>query len=730
MASLAEITGDGTKRQLSSDMSSSTGVQITNTPNVGKVYDMTNDVDKLVSSAGTFAKTMYAFSDDAMKAVASDHLVQYQLHKADILSNPNLSYEQQQESITNKVLELNNSVKEQLGDDRNRTIYDDTFYNKAKIDYSNTGVELSKLALTRDLGIEKDGFDQLLSIAPETNKNILKDALSNNIKNNKFSVYEVETAIINAKVKNVKDKYLTDRTTLINNDGSINSKNVTNILGDYLTIDQNGKMIPKEGITANEALAVNDLASDISLKEDVYKAKVLKDTWTKNEDIFTKQFVNLTGSSDIKSYSALAGNIIYAMNNNQLDPIKAKTMMTSIEAQVKEIQKGDKPKEISWTKISARIIPKDDDTPAVLKQKLNNLNGVSKEALLKAYPDNADDIENAYYNLDQFKQDVNNDTVPMSSNKYSEMINKSNNKEYENLLKNQLNNKNTTNDQLSKTVDKILETNVESPFIKTLTNTLTNDKFSFKTIAEAKAAIRLGVNSKALSYVADKTVFNETSLLQDLNSILNDKTKNDNDKLAMVNMTKNIHINTAKTLDKGNVSDALKNISEGGDLFTVFNINVDRNKVLPFLSDGLRNRDITADSSPEQIADHIKNNTFSFGTMNQNKLGNGFWESTKKLSKVVTVDMFANNILLPKEIVFYGKKNATAPVTRQVWNQEAITKVFANFLDSKKLSIGDVDVQTVVNPKFGTKNIIIKDSKGKPIEVMTPVKMYKYFNMK
>lgn len=730
MASLAEITGDGTKRQLSSDMSSSTGVQITNTPNVGKVYDMTNDVDKLVSSAGTFAKTMYAFSDDAMKAVASDHLVQYQLHKADILSNPNLSYEQQQESITNKVLELNNSVKEQLGDDRNRTIYDDTFYNKAKIDYSNTGVELSKLALTRDLGIEKDGFDQLLSIAPETNKNILKDALSNNIKNNKFSVYEVETAIINAKVKNVKDKYLTDRTTLINNDGSINSKNVTNILGDYLTIDQNGKMIPKEGITANEALAVNDLASDISLKEDVYKAKVLKDTWTKNEDIFTKQFVNLTGSSDIKSYSALAGNIIYAMNNNQLDPIKAKTMMTSIEAQVKEIQKGDKPKEISWTKISARIIPKDDDTPAVLKQKLNNLNGVSKEALLKAYPDNADDIENAYYNLDQFKQDVNNDTVPMSSNKYSEMINKSNNKEYENLLKSQLNNKNTTNDQLSKTVDKILETNVESPFIKTLTNTLTNDKFSFKTIAEAKAAIRLGVNSKALSYVADKTVFNETSLLQDLNSILNDKTKNDNDKLAMVNMTKNIHINTAKTLDKGNVSDALKNISEGGDLFTVFNINVDRNKVLPFLSDGLRNRDITADSSPEQIADHIKNNTFSFGTMNQNKLGNGFWESTKKLSKVVTVDMFANNILLPKEIVFYGKKNATAPVTRQVWNQEAITKVFANFLDSKKLSIGDVDVQTVVNPKFGTKNIIIKDSKGKPIEVMTPVKMYKYFNMK
>lgn len=730
MASLAEITGDGTKRQLSSDMSSSTGVQITNTPNVGKVYDMTNDVDKLVSSAGTFAKTMYAFSDDAMKAVASDHLVQYQLHKADILSNPNLSYEQQQESITNKVLELNNSVKEQLGDDRNRTIYDDTFYNKAKIDYSNTGVELSKLALTRDLGIEKDGFDQLLSIAPETNKNILKDALSNNIKNNKFSVYEVETAIINAKVKNVKDKYLTDRTTLINNDGSINSKNVTNILGDYLTIDQNGKMIPKEGITANEALAVNDLASDISLKEDVYKAKVLKDTWTKNEDIFTKQFVNLTGSSDIKLYSALAGNIIYAMNNNQLDPIKAKTMMTSIEAQVKEIQKGDKPKEISWTKISARIIPKDDDTPAVLKQKLNNLNGVSKEALLKAYPDNADDIENAYYNLDQFKQDVNNDTVPMSSNKYSEMINKSNNKEYENLLKSQLNNKNTTNDQLSKTVDKILETNVESPFIKTLTNTLTNDKFSFKTIAEAKAAIRLGVNSKALSYVADKTVFNETSLLQDLNSILNDKTKNDNDKLAMVNMTKNIHINTAKTLDKGNVSDALKNISEGGDLFTVFNINVDRNKVLPFLSDGLRNRDITADSSPEQIADHIKNNTFSFGTMNQNKLGNGFWESTKKLSKVVTVDMFANNILLPKEIVFYGKKNATAPVTRQVWNQEAITKVFANFLDSKKLSIGDVDVQTVVNPKFGTKNIIIKDSKGKPIEVMTPVKMYKYFNMK
>lgn len=730
MASLAEITGDGTKRQLSSDMSSSTGVQITNTPNVGKVYDMTNDVDKLVSSAGTFAKTMYAFSDDAMKAVASDHLVQYQLHKADILSNPNLSYEQQQESITNKVLELNNSVKEQLGDDRNRTIYDDTFYNKAKIDYSNTGVELSKLALTRDLGIEKDGFDQLLSIAPETNKNILKDALSNNIKNNKFSVYEVETAIINAKVKNVKDKYLTDRTTLINNDGSINSKNVTNILGDYLTIDQNGKMIPKEGITANEALAVNDLASDISLKEDVYKAKVLKDTWTKNEDIFTKQFVNLTGSSDVKSYSALAGNIIYAMSNNQLDPIKAKTMMTSIESQVKEIQKGDKPKEISWTKISARIIPKDDDTPAVLKQKLNNLNGVSKEALLKAYPDNADDIENAYYNLDQFKQDVNNDTVPMSSNKYSEMINKSNNKEYENLLKNQLNNKNTTNDQLSKTVDKILETNVESPFIKTLTNTLTNDKFSFKTIAEAKAAIRLGVNSKALSYVADKTVFNETSLLQDLNSILNDKTKNDNDKLAMVNMTKNIHINTAKTLDKGNVSDALKNISEGGDLFTVFNINVDRNKVLPFLSDGLRNRDITADSSPEQIADHIKNNTFSFGTMNQNKLGNGFWESTKKLSKVVTVDMFANNILLPKEIVFYGKKNATAPVTRQVWNQEAITKVFANFLDSKKLSIGDVDVQTVVNPKFGTKNIIIKDSKGKPIEVMTPVKMYKYFNMK
>ena len=489
-------------------------------------------------------------------------------------------------------------------------------------------------------------------------------------------------------------------------------------------------MIPKEGITANEALAVNDLASDISLKEDVYKAKVLKDTWTKNEDIFTKQFVNLTGSSDVKSYSALAGNIIYAMNNNQLDPIKAKTMMTSIESQVKEIQKGDKPKEISWTKISARIIPKDDDTPAVLKQKLNNLNGVSKEALLKAYPDNADDIENAYYNLDQFKQDVNNDTVPMSSNKYSEMINKSNNKEYENLLKSQLNNKNTTNDQLSKTVDKILETNVESPFIKTLTNTLTNDKFSFKTIAEAKAAIRLGVNSKALSYVADKTVFNETSLLQDLNSILNDKTKNDNDKLAMVNMTKNIHINTAKTLDKGNVSDALKNISEGGDLFTVFNINVDRNKVLPFLSDGLRNRDITADSSPEQIADHIKNNTFSFGTMNQNKLGNGFWESTKKLSKVVTVDMFANNILLPKEIVFYGKKNATAPVTRQVWNQEAITKVFANFLDSKKLSIGDVDVQTVVNPKFGTKNIIIKDSKGKPIEVMTPVKMYKYFNMK
>lgn len=730
MASLAEITGDGTKRQLSSDMSSSTGVQITNTPNVGKVYDMTNDVDKLVSSAGTFAKTMYAFSDDAMKAVASDHLVQYQLHKADILSNPNLSYEQQQESITNKVLELNNSVKEQLGDDRNRTIYDDTFYNKAKIDYSNTGVELSKLALTRDLGIEKDGFDQLLSIVPETNKKILTDALSNNIKHNKFSVYEVESAIINAKVKNVKDKYLTDRTTLFNNDGSINSKNVTNILGDYLTIDQNGKMIPKEGITANEALAVNDLASDISLKEDVYKAKVLKDTWTKNEDIFTKQFVNLTGSSDIKSYSALAGNIIYAMNNNQLDPIKAKTMMTSIEAQVKEIQKGDKPKEISWTKISARIIPKDDDTPAVLKQKLNNLNGVSKEALLKAYPDNADDIENAYYNLDQFKQDVNNDTVPMSSNKYSEMINKSNNKEYENLLKSQLNNKNTTNDQLSKTVDKILETNVESPFIKTLTNTLTNDKFSFKTIAEAKAAIRLGVNSKALSYVADKTVFNETSLLQDLNSILNDKTKNDNDKLAMVNMTKNIHINTAKTLDKGNVSDALKNISEGGDLFTVFNINVDRNKVLPFLSDGLRNRDITADSSPEQIADHIKNNTFSFGTMNQNKLGNGFWESTKKLSKVVTVDMFANNILLPKEIVFYGKKNATAPVTRQVWNQEAITKVFANFLDSKKLSIGDVDVQTVVNPKFGTKNIIIKDSKGKPIEVMTPVKMYKYFNMK
>ena len=71
MASLAEITGDGTKRQLSSDMSSSTGVQITNTPNVGKVYDMTNDVDKLVSSAGTFAKTMYAFSDDAMKTVAS-----------------------------------------------------------------------------------------------------------------------------------------------------------------------------------------------------------------------------------------------------------------------------------------------------------------------------------------------------------------------------------------------------------------------------------------------------------------------------------------------------------------------------------------------------------------------------------------------------------------------------------------------------------------------------------
>ena len=245
MASLAEITGEVSKRSNSTEFTATQGVQLFNTPDVAKTADMSGDVDRLLGNVQTFAKTMYSLGEDAMTQVAIDHRIKYAEAKNRILNNTDRDLnngdvfrtpEEQKLELTAYVQELNNSVKEQInGNEISQSIYDKSFTSQIKEDYVSTIGKLHTISMQKALQEKELYYKQNLdydwkNYSVEEAVKLNKLQINAGIKDNNT----IKQEVLSAKLKGItNDIKVNENTSYFDNNGNPTTELFKVFKGDY-----------------------------------------------------------------------------------------------------------------------------------------------------------------------------------------------------------------------------------------------------------------------------------------------------------------------------------------------------------------------------------------------------------------------------------------------------------------------------------------------------------------
>lgn len=719
MASLEEVLrGSGTQKQYNTQMQNTQGVSIVNIPNVAKTSDMTQDVEKLMTSVENFAKVKYKLSEDAMQTVATDHLVQYEVYKNEVLSDQTMNPRDKNKLILQKVTELNDSVKEQLdGDEISSRVYNETFYNKAKIDYAQTGYKLEKEAYDDDLKIQDNTFKDAVRTTPYLTKSSLLKLQDNNIKEGKYAVSDVEAYIIDNKVNVMSEMYDMDRASIYKN-GILNAANIEKYIGDYVTVKDN-QIEFKKGISGYEQMKIMALYGDIQSKESTKMASERTLIQTNYKEAITNEIITLKSNGDISGLKALKEKVIsYLDNTTGVTAITINQMVDAINTDIKNLKPGSDGT-LTMKKSFTRTQTKEADTPQTILAKVNEFSTLDEATFIAKYPDKAYDYVNTQSEYQGFREDLSSGNIHTSTNPTSILYSKSIMREAEGKLKNIIKKKElTSNDAklFNSYIGTILETGKTSDYVSGLISTMTTSQKTYSSLNEVRASVLLSRNGELLKGLEekDKRLMTGTGISSKINQILESKENmSDDERLRRINITKNSIASTKTLVSNQQVSD-FTNIwkADRGQFFTFFDADISETTAKHIVMNGITDGALTVDSSPEEMAKYANAQLQTFDASDQ-KLSLGMvFES---------IPFVSNNATIPAR--FKGSK----------FSSSQIKKAFKNLLDVNNVTLSDIKADTVfVNGEASV--IVTKKGKdggaNRQIGILNAQSMPKYFYIK
>ena len=333
MSSISKTT-ELSQRQYSQSISDTRGIEIYNSPSVAKTQDFGQDIDKLIGSLTKGAVAMYQLSDDAMRRVAIDHMVQYEEQKASVLSNTELDFDGKKAELAGIISRLNESVADKIGDsDRNRQIYDDVFTNKVRPDFANTvakiDIEQNRFLLDKN----REYLSTAVAYAPYLTLEEAKAIVQSNISQGDMSETELEMSLVEAKSKALVNLYSTNKEALFNKDGTFRKETLVKYFSDYTKDGELDFEFTTENETIKSVIAgTEDKLIDMFVKE-AYNAQV-KYSREYSDEAYKYMTLN---SDNLQALETGYKNLL--ANSNNLDGGTFYTLANAFASNIKALRR-------------------------------------------------------------------------------------------------------------------------------------------------------------------------------------------------------------------------------------------------------------------------------------------------------------------------------------------------------------------------------------------------------
>jgi len=329
------------------------------------IDQLATDISKLVTGIEAYGQKKYDLSVDATKRMAIDHKISYIEQKNKILSNLDLSPEDRKSQLTGLVGKFQTlSAPHIADDDELKSVYDDSFTNYMRVDFSESMGKLDIEEYKTEMSKLKNGVKDVAAIGPMASIDDIETSAQTLVKNNEITYADAYTLNVKAIENNIDSEASMSEMQGIPfaqqfikpNGVELDSEKVKayvlNKFSQYIDVDDNGNINLKK-----------------SLKLDEYENQELKNTILGSMDKYLKDANNRIASMqkkrDTLNKAKNSAEIVYntqdakvaedAMKNGTAD---GETITKGVEALkenvkiIQQIQPNDEAK-IAKTKVAA-----------------------------------------------------------------------------------------------------------------------------------------------------------------------------------------------------------------------------------------------------------------------------------------------------------------------------------------------------------------------------------------